>query len=286
MTLVQTTIGPGAPQGVLMFRNVGRTLLAGILMLFPVFGWTEEKTEFNWPNGARAAVNLAYDDALDSQLDNAIPALNKYGFKGSFYLTLAGDGVRLRLDDWRSAAGQGHELGNHTLFHQCSASLADREWVKPHHDLDQVSVDELYEHIVLANTMLYAIDGQTERTFTVPCGDLTAAGENYINAIKSEFVAIKALGGGVTPNMNKLDPYAVGVAVPVGLSGEQLIEVVREAAEKGTMANFTFHGIGADHLSVSNEAHQQLLDYLAENSDVYWVDTFLNIMKYVKNEKG
>ena len=92
------------------------------------------------------------------------------------------------------------------------------------------------------------------------------------------------MGGGVTPDMNSLDPYAVGVAAPVGLSGEQLIELAREAAEKGTMANFTFHGIGGDYLAVSTEAHEQLLQYLAENNDVYWVDTFLNIMKYVKNE--
>ena len=41
---------------------------------------------FNWPNNKTAAVSLAYDDALDSQIDNAIPALKKYNFKGSFYL--------------------------------------------------------------------------------------------------------------------------------------------------------------------------------------------------------
>jgi peptidoglycan/xylan/chitin deacetylase (PgdA/CDA1 family) len=260
------------------------TFLAGVLILFSTHSLTDEKTEFKWPNGARAAVNLAYDDALDSQLNNALPALNQYGFRGSFYLTLASDAVRLRLDEWRTAAGQGHELGNHTLFHQCSASAPGREWVKPYLDLDQVTIEELREHIVLANTMLHAIDRQSERTFTVPCGDLKAAGQNYINAVKQEFVAIKTMGGGVTPDMNSLDQYAVGVAAPVGLSGEQLIELAKEAAEKGTMANFTFHGVGGDYLAVSTEAHEQLLQYLAENNDVYWVDTFLNIMKYVKNE--
>jgi peptidoglycan/xylan/chitin deacetylase (PgdA/CDA1 family) len=266
-----------------MLHKIHFMILASTLVLISTFGKADEKTGFNWPNGARAAVNLAYDDALDSQLDNAIPALNKYGFKGSFYLTLSSDATRMRLDEWRTAAGQGHELGNHTLFHQCSASPPDREWVKPWHDLDRISVDELREHIELANTMLYAIDGRSERTFTVPCGDLNAAGENYVRAVKQEFVAIKSLGGGVTPDMGELDPYSVSVAVPVGLSGDQLIEMVEEAAEKGTMTNFTFHGIGGDHLSVSTEAHEQLLQYLAENNDVYWVDTFLNIMKYVKS---
>ena len=37
-----------------------------------------------WPNGARAAVSLSYDDTLNSQLDNAAPVLDKHGIKASF----------------------------------------------------------------------------------------------------------------------------------------------------------------------------------------------------------
>jgi peptidoglycan/xylan/chitin deacetylase (PgdA/CDA1 family) len=245
----------------------------------------QETDHFEWPGGARAAISLAYDDALDSQLDNAIPALNRHGLKGSFYMTLASDATRLRVDDWRLAASQGHELGNHTLYHPCSASQPGREWVKPWHDLDQISLDELIEEIVLANTMLYAIDGQMERTFTSPCIDLYASGEYYIDAIRPLFVAAKAGAGAVTPDMSTLDPYLVGVATPSNVSGDQMIAIAREAAEKGTMANFTFHGVGGDHLAVSTRAHEELLQYLVDNGDAYWVDTFLNIMKYVKNQR-
>lgn len=74
---------------------------------------------FVWLNGAKAAVSLAYDDALDSQLDTAIPALDKTGLKASFYLTLSSDVVKRRMAEWRAAAVRGHELANHTLFHQC-----------------------------------------------------------------------------------------------------------------------------------------------------------------------
>jgi hypothetical protein len=48
---------------------------------------------FQWPGKAKAAVSLAYDDALDSQLDNAIPSLDKFGLKGSFYLQLSNPSV-------------------------------------------------------------------------------------------------------------------------------------------------------------------------------------------------
>jgi len=62
---------------------------------------------FVWPHGARAAVSLAYDDALDSHLDAAIPALDKAGLKASFYLTLASDVQMRRMTEWRAAAS-GH----------------------------------------------------------------------------------------------------------------------------------------------------------------------------------
>jgi peptidoglycan/xylan/chitin deacetylase (PgdA/CDA1 family) len=237
---------------------------------------------FAWPNGAKAAVSLAYDDAMNSQLDNAIPALDKYGLKGSFYLTLSSETVSKRLAEWRAAAAHGHELANHTLFHQCSRKAPGHEWVTIENDLDKVSVAQLAAQIRVGNTMLHAIDGQTERTFTVPCGDLNASGENYLPAIKSEFVAIKSGSGGVTPDVRTLDPYAVSVAAPSNVTGEQLITMVKEAAAKGTMANFTFHGIGGDYLSVSKEAHEELLKWLAANKNIYWTDTFINIMKYVK----
>lgn len=265
--------------------TAGKILSALGLLLFFQVGYCADKPAFTWPNGAKAAVNLAYDDAVSSQLDNAIPALNRYGMRGTFYLTLSSETLAQRMPEWRAAAKQGHELANHTLFHQCSRSAPGRDWVPEHRDLDKISVAQLKDQIVLGNVFLHAIDGLSERTFTTPCIDLKAGGENYIDAIKSEFVAIKAAVGGVTPDMWALDPYAVSVDVPAEVSGEQLIAVVKAAAQKGTMANFTFHGIGGDHLSVSKEAHDELLQYLSANKDIYWVDTFLNIMKHVKEEQ-
>ncbi len=237
---------------------------------------------FLWPNGAKAAVSLAYDDALDSQLDTAIPALNKAGLNASFYLTLSSKTVNQRMAEWRAAAAQGHELANHTLFHQCSRSAPDRKWVTADNDLDRISAAQLAAQIRVGNTLLHAIDGRRERTFTAPCGDLKAGGENYLDLIKSDFVAIKSVVGGVVADMKTLDPYAVGVAVPSETSGAELIALVQRAARAGTMANITFHGIGGDYLGVSRQAHEELLRYLAANRSVYWTDTFINIMRYVK----
>jgi len=242
---------------------------------------------FKWPHGEKAAVSLSYDDAIDSQLDNAIPALDRAGLHGSFYLTLSNPSIARRLPQWRAAAARGHELGNHTLFHYCSARSAGHEWVTPELDLDTVSPARMVAQVKLANTMLHAIDGRTERTFTVPCGDRQAqGGVDYVDLVKGEFVAIKSGSAGVIADMATLDPLAVGVTAPEGLSGAQLIRLVQDAAAKGTMINFTFHGIGGDYITTSKQAHEELLAYLATHRDVYWTDTFIDIMRYVKSQRA
>ncbi|HLT43634.1 MAG TPA: polysaccharide deacetylase family protein [Luteimonas sp.] len=241
---------------------------------------------FPWPDGQRAAVSLAYDDALPSQLDNAIPALDRHGLKGTFYLTLAAEAVRTRLDDWRAAARSGHELGNHSLFHQCSARGPGREWVRPEHDLDALTVAQMRDQVALANTMLQAIDGSTEFTYTAPCGDRAAGDGEYIATVAPLFLGVKLVGGDVVPDMWTLDRAAVPVTVPVDATGAQLIALVEEAGRRGTMVNFTFHGIGGDHLAVGNEAHEQLLDFLARHRDLYWTDTFRNQMRWVRDRQA
>jgi peptidoglycan/xylan/chitin deacetylase (PgdA/CDA1 family) len=265
-----------------------RLLPTGLLLLAVLAGRPAlaQTTPYPWPDGKRAAVSLAYDDALDSQLDNAIPALDRHGLKGSFYLQLSSATVRLRMEDWRRAARHGHELGNHTLFHQCSASLQDRGWVEPQRDLDTTTAAQMKDQVLLANVMLAAIDGQHERTLTVPCGDVMARAGNYIDRVADQFVAIKLGHAEVIDDMRALDLQAVPVIVPVGVTGAQLIAHVEAAAARGTMVNFTFHGIGGDHLAVSNEAHEALLAYLARHRDRYWVDTFVNLMRHVRDQRA
>ena len=243
-------------------------------------------TAFSWPNGAKAAVSLAYDDALPSQLDTAIPQLNAAGLKGSFYLPLSAETVQSRLADWRAAAAQGHELGNHTLFHQCAKSLPGRDWVSKDRDLDKTPASRLIAEIRVGNAFLQAMDGKTKRTFTAPCTDQLAAGTPYLPLLSSDFVAMKTTVGGVVADMKTLNIHAVPVIAPSEVTGAKLIAWVKEAGTKGTMVNFTFHGIGGDHLQISSAAHAELLQFLASHKNEYWTDTFLNLMEHVKSQQA
>jgi hypothetical protein len=81
--------------------------------------------------------------------------------------------------------------------------------------------------------------------------------------------------------MKNFDAMNAPVFAPAGVSGQSLIEQVKLAAKNNSIVNFTFHGIGGDHLAISTQAHQQLLDYLAKNQAHYWVDTYQNISLYI-----
>ena len=132
--------------------------------------------------------------------------------------------------------------------------------------------------------MLQAIDGRSVRTYTVPCGEAAAMDGNYLDAVAPLFAGIKLIGNAVVDDMATLDPSAVPVAAPVGVSGAQLIALVEEARRKGTMVNFTFHGIGGDHLQVSAQAHEELLAYLDAHRDDYWTAPFVDIMAWVRQQ--
>src|SRR5205807_2373822 len=78
----------------------------------------------NMWNHKQCAVVLTYDDAINADLDNVLPALDSLGLKGTFYLIGSSPVVAARMQEWRQAALHGHELGNHSLFHPCDGSLA------------------------------------------------------------------------------------------------------------------------------------------------------------------
>ena len=81
------------------------------------------KQKFKWPDGKVAAVSLTYEDGLESQLINAIPQLDKFGFKGTFFPSTNGLSNPEFINNWKKAVLNGHEIGCHTVFHPCSDSF-------------------------------------------------------------------------------------------------------------------------------------------------------------------
>jgi hypothetical protein len=228
-----------------------------------------------WPDGDKIAISLSYDDALNSQLDNALPALNKRGLKASFYIVPLSDAFKNRIEEWRQLAQQGHELGNHSLFHACLSAKPGREWVEPSNSLDDKTVQAMVNEITVANTFLTALDGFSEHTFTPPCFDQMVKDGNYVEAVKEQFVGVKSLE----------NPNSTALIGPSDISSAQIINFIEKQPTNIRLINVLFHGVGGDHLITATEEHAKFLDYLVANKDKYWVDTYRNIMLAKKNKQ-
>jgi peptidoglycan/xylan/chitin deacetylase (PgdA/CDA1 family) len=71
-------------------------------------------------NGHPAAVSLTFDDARTVHLDVAIPELNKRHLNATFFVIVS---KLTRMDDWKKAQAEGHEIGNHSVTHEHPALL-------------------------------------------------------------------------------------------------------------------------------------------------------------------
>ena len=242
------------------------------------------QTSTTW-NGKSCAVVLTYDDGLNIDLTNVIPALDSVGLKGTFYISDYFDGLKDQIFKWRKAAEEGHELGNHTVWHPCEGGRPGREFVKPESDLNNYTVSRMVKEIQTMNNILKAIDGKSERTFAYPCGDMQIHDSSYLDPIKNEFVASR----GVTPEMlliDKIDLYNVGCYTMNGQSADEMIALVKKAMATHTLLVFLFHGVGGEHsLNVSLEAHSVLLHFLQQNEKDIWIAPMINIAKYIKSRQ-
>jgi len=231
-------------------------------------------------HGKRAAVVLTYDDALDVQLDNAIPALDSLGLKGSFYLSASFPGSKNRIQDWRKAARNGHELGNHTLYHPCDASKPGRSWVTPQNDLSKYTTDQIVREVEMTNVFLESLDGKKERTFAYTCGDMETGSGSFVEAIKNQFVSMR----GVSSRVNKLetlDLTNIDCFVVDNNNANQLVQWAEKAKEENGLLVVLFHGVGGGHsINTDRKKHNDFLKYLKDHPDDFWVTTMLEASKH------
>ena len=239
--------------------------------------------QFTWPGGAKAAVCFTYDDGLDCHLDVAVPQLDEYGYKGTFYCTGSSQSLSRRMNEWRQIVQNGHELGNHTLFHPCDGQRLD--WVKPEYDLNNYSQLRILDELRAASALLKAVDGHETRTYAYTCGHYIAGGADYRGSMPDLFEA--ARGEGPVPStMEGYDIFYAPSWMVTDNTAEDMISYVESAREKGTIAIFMFHSVGGGYLNVGAEEHRQLLEYLHNHQGEYYVATFMEMMDYIERNRN
>lgn len=234
-----------------------------------------------WQN-KKAAVVITYDDAIDQHLDNAVPLLDSLGLKATFYITGFSASMQSRLNDWKKIAVNGHELGNHTMYHPCLGGTPGREWVKPDQDLSKYTIQRMVDETRATNVLLQAMDGKTKRTFAFTCGDTKIGDSSFAPLLKKDFVAMRGVSNQMH-RINEIDLNDVDCYVVNGETGDQLIDWIKKATETNSLLVILFHGVGGGNgLNVSLPAHRQFLQYLKQHEKEIWVAPLIEAAEYIK----
>jgi peptidoglycan/xylan/chitin deacetylase (PgdA/CDA1 family) len=232
-------------------------------------------------NNKQCAVVLTYDDAINVDIDNVLPALDSLKLKGTFYLIGSSPVVNKRLNEWRKAAANGHELGNHALFHPCDGSMPGRSFVTAENDPSKYTVARAVNEARINNTLLKAIDGKEKRTFAYPCGDQKIGDVYFYKHLEKDFAGARGVSPGLQAaadvNLDNIDCYMIN-----GQSADYMIDLVKKAEASHTLLVFLFHGVGGGHnINVSLDAHSKLLHYLKANEKNIWIAPMVNVAESI-----
>lgn len=214
---------------------------------------------------ARGTVVLTYDDALPSQLDHAIPALDAAGLKATFFLSAVREADVSR---WKAVARRGHELANHTIFHPCAAAKFPAD---PRFTSEAYTPASMIREIAQQNTLLRALDGQARHGFATPCGEHLVGGEDYLEPLRAAHIVDYARGVSMDDAQVRAGPARVdAMHVPArgfaeGTTLDQLVAFAHAAETSGGWAVFLFHGIGGDQLSVDAATHRAFMAWLRQH---------------------
>lgn len=236
------------------------------------------KPFLTWPDGARAAVSLAYDDGYRSQLENGVPELAERGFKATFFLTV--QNINAGVADWVALSKKGHEIGNHSMTHPCKLRALSGEQF----DRDEITAAEAYFDTNFG--------GPKPRNFAYPCGfvrlgqgGVKVEEQNYLDIVRPTFLSARTVDGPPNDPRNVLGQrYFLNAFEPTyDLDTPRLAQTyVEQALRKRHWAILVFHEVLEARKSegdTSIAVHREIMAYLASES--IWCAPVRDVFYYV-----
>jgi sialate O-acetylesterase len=256
------------------------------ILIFSFGNIYSQKKNDNYWNNKKSCVVLTYDDATDSHLDYVLPVLDSLNIKATFYIPGHSLCLYQRTKEWKTLAKNGHELGNHTLFHPCHGKSLNRKWVNQNHDLDNYSVQQFLDEIRVQNTLLKALDGKNKRTFAYTCGDLEVDGKSIVRYMKDYFVAARGVQRGLN-YQHKEDLYNL---VIYGVKNDDTLDKLKSQVDKAinekALLIFLFHGVEkGTPLSTSYTKHKALVEYITSKENEIWIAPMIEVAEFITNSR-
>jgi peptidoglycan-N-acetylglucosamine deacetylase len=239
---------------------------------------------FRWPAGKRAAVSLSFDDARTSQVDEGLALLKKMGIKVTFFVTPGG--VERRLDGWKQAVLDGHEIANHSLTHPCSGNYA----FSSGNALETYTLESMAQQLDEANARIEKLLGVRPTTFAYPCGQKFVGRDRNVKSYVP-LVAERFLVGRGYMDESPNNPALADLAQAMGTAFDdmdflQMKTIVDAAAADGRWVMFAGHEIGRKAYQTTDlGALEQLCAYLKDPANGIWPGTVTEVGAYVRDRQ-
>ena len=244
----------------------------------------QSQTTFVWPEGKQVAISLTFDDGRASQVEGGTELLDQYGVKGTFYVVPSA--VERKLESWKEAVKNGHEIGNHSLHHPCTGNFP---WARKK-ALENYTIEQMREELIEANTQILKLLGVQCTVFAYPCGQ-TFVGrgkdtKSYVPVIADLFYTGRGwLDEG--PNDPQFCDFAQLTGVESdGKDFEQILPLIEAAKKNRQWLVFAGHemsesGVQTTRLSMLTE----LLDYAQNPAHGIWIAPVGTVAKYVQEQR-
>jgi peptidoglycan/xylan/chitin deacetylase (PgdA/CDA1 family) len=271
----------------LHFLNPLPYLLAGLGLLFTAGPLDAQSAagRFRWPEGKRVAVSLSFDDARLSQIDTGMALLDKHGVKATFFVSLRN--FEKRLEGWKKAAANGHEIGNHSNSHPCTANFG----FSASNALEDYTLARMDKELESANRAIERLVGVRAMTFAYPCGQKFVGHgvdvKSYVPLVAKRFL----VGRGFRDEMAN-DPAVCDLAQVLGIESdgltfEQMREIVNTAAARNGWLVFAGHEMGTPGRQTTRiDALERLLQHAADPTQGIWIDTVRAVAEYIQKRRG
>jgi peptidoglycan/xylan/chitin deacetylase (PgdA/CDA1 family) len=236
-----------------------------------------------WPAGCRAAVSLSFDDAEPSQLEHAIPLLNRQSLRATFYLDtnkLESLPSHIRpqfLRQWAATRANGHELGNHTRTHPCSGNFT---WTRqpPYRTLESLTLADIAEEIAQSQDFFGRELDCRPATFAYPCG-MAFVGrgkerQSYVPLVAQTFVVGRGFNGESAASPAYCDLAYVPAISMDSKDLHEIVALIDAAVAEGDWLILVGHRVGSVRAPLTTDVStlEELLSLLGTRKEV-WVDT-------------
>ena len=242
---------------------------------------------FPWPNGAEMALSLTFDDGRPTQVTHAIPLLDAFDVKATFYSQP--ENLRNELAGWRRAVAVGHEIGNHTVGHPCTGNFA---WVR--YDgvvLESYDLERMRAEIVQANDEIEEMLGVRPVSFAYPCGQ-TYVGRgrdtrSYVPLVAELFQTGRRW---LDETSNAPDHFDTAQVMAMRMDGEDFAAVqrmVERARHSGNWLVLAGHGVGDNpRWGTQLDMLKDLLAYAQNPDNRVWIAPVTEVATFIADQQA